>query len=144
MEHSAYMYLQCIFSIFIPLFIGNNSNSINMSSYSTTVASASLQPQPQSQIYSQVSKRGNETSAPGTSKNTEFEATKHNMEGSGSSSNLRGCDTDSAALERLSQLLTSSKDSEVSVKNDLINLDDHQQLTYAPMAAAEDSLGKRI
>ena len=118
-----------------------------MSSYSTTVASASLQ-QPQSQIYSQVSKRGNETSAAGTSKNTEFEATtKYNttptMEGSGSSSsNLRGCDTDSAALERLSQLLTSSKDSEVSVKNDLINLDD-QQHTYAPMAAAEDSLGKR-
>ena len=120
-----------------------------MSSYSTTVASASLQ-QPQSQIYSQVSKRGNETSsAAGTSKNTEFEATtKYNttptMEGSGSSSsNLRGCDTDSAALERLSQLLTSSKDSEVSVKNDLINLDD-QQHTYAPMAAAEDSLGKKF
>ena len=41
----------------------------------------------------------------------------------------RGCDTDSAALERLSQLLTSSKDcSEVSVKNDLITLLDDQQM----------------
>ena len=122
-----------------------------MSSYSTTMASASLQ-QPQSQIYSQVSKKGNETpsGSAGTSKSTEFEdtTTKYNttpaMDGSGSSSsNLRGCDTDSAALERLSQLLTSSKDSEVSVKNDLINLDD-QQHTYAPMAAAEDSLGKKF
>ena len=48
-----------------------------------------------------------------------------------SSSDLhhRGCDTDSAALERLSQLLTSSKDcSEVSVKNDLITLLDDQQM----------------
>ena len=48
---------------------------------------------------------------------------------SASSDLHRGCDTDSAALERLSQLLTSSKDcSEVSVKNDLITLLDDQQM----------------
>ena len=52
----------------------------------------------------------------------------------------------------MSQLLTSSKDSEVSVKNDLITLDD--QFTQprivtatdaeAPMASAEDSLGGSV
>ena len=45
------------FELSLIIFLGNNSNSINMSSYSTTVASASLQ-QPQSQIYSQDVSRG--------------------------------------------------------------------------------------
>ena len=56
---------------------------------------------------------------------------------SASSDLHRGCDTDSAALERLSQLLTSSKDSEVSVKNDLITLDD--QFTQPRIVTAIDA-----
>ena len=49
------------------------------------------------------------------------------------------CDTDSAALERLSQLLTTTTASEVSA--DLIALHD-QHDKEAPMASQEESLGE--
>ena len=54
------------------------------------------------------------------------------------------CDTDSAALERLSQLLTTTTASEVSA--DLIALDDGVRTLNpdkeAPMASQEESLGE--
>ena len=81
-------------------------------------------------IYSQVSKNksGNEILRKTTPDINSEQASASGMLAS-SDLHHRGCDTDSAALERLSQLLTSSKDcSEVSVKNDLITLLDDQQM----------------
>merc|ERR1712018_836763 len=49
---------------------------------------------------------------------------------------VNNCDTDSAALERLSQLLTTTTASEVSA--DLIALHEDKE---APMASQEESLG---
>ena len=50
---------------------------------------------------------------------------------------VNNCDTDSAALERLSQLLTTTTASEVST-TDLIALHEDKE---APMASQEESLG---
>jgi len=47
---------------------------------------------------------------------------------------VKKCDTDSAALDRLSQLLTSKEQSEVSVKTDLILLNDKN----APIASQDE------
>ena len=55
---------------------------------------------------------------------------------------LKKCDTDSAALDRLSQLLTSKEQSEVSVKTDLISLHDNPNANSknAPIASQDESL----
>ena len=55
------------------------------------------------------------------------------------SEELKKCDTDSAALDRLSQLLTSKEQSEVSVKTDLISLNVEGEAA-APMASQDESL----
>ena len=55
------------------------------------------------------------------------------------SEELKNCDTDSAALDRLSQLLTSKEQSEVSVKTDLISLNVTTE-EAAPMASQDESL----
>ena len=55
------------------------------------------------------------------------------------SEELKKCDTDSAALDRLSQLLTSKEQSEVSVKTDLISLN-VEESAAAPMASQDESL----
>ena len=55
------------------------------------------------------------------------------------SEELKKCDTDSAALDRLSQLLTSKEQSEVSVKTDLISLNVEGE-SAAPMASQDESL----
>jgi hypothetical protein len=84
--------------------------------------------QPQD-IYSQVSKRGNETEAAKKPPPAAAAADDAAVEAAAG-----GCETDSAALERLSQLLTTSSskdDSELSVMLD----------NGAPIAMAEDSLG---
>ena len=56
------------------------------------------------------------------------------------SEELKKCDTDSAALDRLSQLLTSKEQSEVSVKTDLISLNVTTEEAAAPMASQDESL----
>ena len=57
------------------------------------------------------------------------------------SEELKKCDTDSAALDRLSQLLTSKEQSEVSVKTDLISLHDNPNASKnAPIASQDESL----